>query len=59
MFLSSNGKQNMAQYVSRLRKLGVRAVSCPDLDILNNDNVLRPLVEAHGGTWADLQADYN
>jgi hypothetical protein len=58
MFLSSHGKQNMAQYVTRLERLGVRTVSCPDLDILDNDKVLRPLVEAYQGVWADLEPDY-
>lgn len=33
MFLGSNGKQNMASIVTRLRRLGVRTVSCPDLDV--------------------------
>ena len=55
MFLGSNGKQNMAPIVSRLRKLGVRTVSCPDLDVLNNPTVLRKLVEAHGGNWGQLE----
>jgi energy-coupling factor transporter ATP-binding protein EcfA2 len=58
MFLSSNGKQNMAQYVSRLDTLGVRTVSCPDLDILNDPKKLQALVEAHGGEWAKLEHDY-
>lgn len=58
MFLSSNGKQNMAQYVSRLDALGIRTVSCPDLDILNDPKKLRALVEAHHGDWSQLEPDY-
>lgn len=58
MFLSSNGKQNMAQYISRLSALGVRTISSPDLDILNDSSKLRILVEAHGGDWALLEPDY-
>jgi hypothetical protein len=49
MFIGANGKQNMAKIVLRLRKLGVRVVSCPDLDILDNSTVLRNLIGAHGG----------
>jgi hypothetical protein len=58
MFLGSNGKQNMAPIVDRLRKLGVRMVSSPDLDVLNNEVLLRRLVEAHGGRWEDLESLY-
>jgi hypothetical protein len=59
MFLSSNGKQNMAQYVSRLNALGVNTVTCPDLDILNDPKKMQILVEAHQGDWAKLESDYN
>jgi AAA domain, putative AbiEii toxin, Type IV TA system len=58
MFLGSNGKTNLARIVRSLRDLGVRTVSCPDLDILNDETVLRRLVEAHGGDWADFSDDY-
>jgi hypothetical protein len=58
MFLGSNGKTNMARIVRSLRDLGVKTVTTPDLDILNNENVICQLVEAHGGNWADLEDDY-
>ena len=58
MYLSSNGKQNMAQYVSRLDTLGVRTVSCPDLDILNDSKKLEALVAAHRGDWNQIEPDY-
>jgi AAA domain, putative AbiEii toxin, Type IV TA system len=58
MFIGSNGKQNMAKIVGRLRKLGVCTVSCPDLDILDDSNVLRNLIEAHDGKWEDFEPNY-
>ncbi|SON61356.1 hypothetical protein MSIMFI_02861 [Mycobacterium simulans] len=58
MFLSSYGKQNMASIVERLRKLGVRTVTTPDLDILNDETVLRRLVIAHGGDWDTIKQLY-
>jgi energy-coupling factor transporter ATP-binding protein EcfA2 len=58
MFLGSNGKQNMAPIVTRLRRLGVRTVSCPDLDVLNKEGLISKLVEAHGGNWDDLKQLY-
>ncbi|WP_255790628.1 AAA family ATPase [Mycobacteroides abscessus] len=59
MFIGSNGKQNLAKYVERLDALGVRTVSCPDLDILNDAKKLRALVEAHRGDWSQIESDYN
>jgi AAA domain, putative AbiEii toxin, Type IV TA system len=58
MFLGSNGKTNMPRIARSLRDLGVKTVTTPDLDILNNETVIRQLIEAHGGNWADLQDDY-
>lgn len=58
MFLSSYGKQNMAPIVERLRKLGVLVVTSPDLDILNNETLLRRLVVAHGGDWDNIKQLY-
>ncbi|MGV0808560.1 AAA family ATPase [Mycolicibacterium setense] len=58
MFLSSNGKQNMAPIVGRLRRLGVRVVTSPDLDVLNNEELLRRLVVAHGGDWDSIKQTY-
>ena len=56
MFVGSNGKQNIPRFVEKLRKLGVRTVSSPDLDILNSSKPdLRRLVEAHGGQWTDFE----
>jgi energy-coupling factor transporter ATP-binding protein EcfA2 len=59
MFLGSNGKTNMARIVDGLCTLGVRVVSCPDLDVLNDEGVLRRLVEAHRGNWTELASDYS
>jgi energy-coupling factor transporter ATP-binding protein EcfA2 len=58
MFLGSNGKTNMARIVDGLRRLGIRVVSCPDLDVLNDEGVLRRLVGAHGGDWTEIADDY-
>lgn len=58
MFLGSNGKSNMARIVAGLKRLGIRVVSCPDLDVLNDDGLFRRLVEAHGGSWGDIADDY-
>jgi ABC-type transport system involved in cytochrome c biogenesis ATPase subunit len=58
MFVGADGKTNISKIVLRLEKLGVRAVSTPDLDILDSEKVMEKLVEAHGGTWAELESTY-
>lgn len=58
MFLASYGKTNIAVIIERLRALGVRTVSTPDLDILNDKTVLKSLVAAHGGDWTNVESNY-
>ena len=57
-WLSAHGKQNIKQFVSLLRQLGLAVISLPDLDIINNQRNLRTMFESHGGTWADIEADF-
>ena len=57
-WLSAHGKQNIKKFVSLLRQLGLAVISLPDLDIINNQTNLRTLFESHGGTWADIEADF-
>ncbi|KRQ29934.1 hypothetical protein AOT83_10865 [Mycobacteroides sp. H001] len=58
MFLAANGKQNIAKIVRRLKGFGIRTISCPDLDILNNKAVLSSLVNAHDGEWSVVESHY-
>ena len=57
-WLSAHGKQNIKKFVFLLRQLGLAVISIPDLDIINDQTNLRTLFESHGGTWANIQADY-
>ena len=57
-WLSAHGKQNIRKFVSLLRQLGLAVISLPDLDIINDQTNLRTLFECHGGTWADIEADF-
>ena len=41
-----------------LRQLGLRVISLPDLDIINNEKILQTLFESHGGVWAGIEADF-
>lgn len=58
LFLSGNGKDGISPIVERLRELGVKVVSTVDLDILNDENKLKRLVESHGGDWGGLASIY-
>lgn len=51
LFIPTNGKGNMAAIAYVLKDTGVRIVTSPDLDLLNNRTVLRKLITALGGEW--------
>ena len=57
-WVSAHGKQNIKNLVTPLRKFGVRVISLPDLDIINDDITLRTLIESHGGDWNDFKSDF-
>jgi hypothetical protein len=59
MFIGADGKTNIAKIVQRLNMLGVRTISCPDLDILDDEKVLQTLIKAHEGTWSDVKRTYD
>jgi hypothetical protein len=42
-----------------LNALGVDYRIIPDLDVFNDRGLLKSLIEANGGDWAQLQADYD
>jgi hypothetical protein len=51
MFLATNGKGNMAHIAEILKGTGVRVVATPDLDLLNDQAIVKKLVQAVGGGW--------
>lgn len=57
-WISAHGKQNLRKVAGLLRSLGIQVISIADFDILNDDNVLRPLIEAHDGKWEDFSEPY-
>ncbi len=58
-WLSSHGKQNIRKFVRILRALGLRVMSLPDLDIINDRSNLCALLESHGGRWSDIDHEYS
>jgi hypothetical protein len=58
LFVPANGKAGIARLVRLLAAVRVPVVACPDLDILNDQHVLKQLVEQIGGTWDVIARDY-
>lgn len=54
----SGGKDRIPTVVAALAGLHVPVVTIADFDVLNNDQPLRRIVEAHGATWDTVEADW-
>jgi ABC-type branched-subunit amino acid transport system ATPase component len=54
----SGGKDRIPVIVKAMRALKVPVVSILDFDVLNNDQPLRRIIEAHGGDWLSFSADW-
>ena len=59
LFIHCGGKGRMHLISKELNALGVDYRIIPDLDVFNDRGLLKSLVEANGGDWAQLQADYD
>jgi hypothetical protein len=55
LYTHCGGKHRMPVIVRALSKLGVPVRSVPDIDVLNEETVIRELVMAHGGDWVALR----
>ena len=49
----------MAKIASALRALKINVKLIPDIDVLNDENVFRGIVEAFGCIWDNVKTDYN
>ncbi|MRH93560.1 AAA family ATPase [Nocardia sp. SYP-A9097] len=58
LFMATSGKHNLARIAVMLREVGVKVLVCPDLDILDNEQTMKKLVESLGADWSRLEADY-
>ncbi|MCG2622990.1 ATP-binding protein [Arthrobacter sp. I2-34] len=59
LFVPSSGKAAIARLAGHLKKLGVNVVVSPDLDVLNDQRVIKALVAALGGDWDKIEKVYN
>lgn len=54
----AGGKDRVAKLVSALTSVNVPVASVLDFDVLNNEQPLRRIVEAHRGNWIDVEGDW-
>ena len=55
LFVHSSGKHRMAKLADTLKALDVPVSVIADIDLLNEENTFKTLVERLGGTWSDIQ----
>lgn len=58
LFLHCGGKHRMARTASALRSLNIDVRIIPDMDILDDENVFKCIVETMGIDWDLIKTDY-
>ena len=59
LFTHCGGKHRMPKVISTLKELRVDVKVIPDFDVLNNESILKELVQVCGGEWGQIERDYN
>lgn len=59
LFIHCGGKHRMAKIVKALRSLNISVKLIPDIDVLNDQEAFKAIVEAFGIDFGTMQADYN
>lgn len=59
LFTHCGGKQRMSKVIGALKELKVDIKVIPDFDVLNNESILKELVQVCGGEWGQIERDYN
>jgi hypothetical protein len=57
-FVPVGGKDGFPRVIKALRSVSVPLVVVADLDVLNDNQKTRTLVESMGGSWGDFEEDY-
>ena len=59
LFIHCGGKHRMSKIATALRSLNVNVKLIPDIDILNDQEVFKGIIEAFGIDFRTIQGDYN
>ncbi len=57
LFIHCGGKHRMAKIVKALRALNIDIRLIPDIDVINDENVIKPIAEAFGIEWNEIKKD--
>lgn len=58
-FIHCGGKHRMPKVIPALKSLNVNFRVIPDIDVLNDKNLIKAVVESCGGVWDEVERDYN
>lgn len=58
LFIHCGGKHRMSSVAQDLRDLHIDFRVVPDFDIFNNEDILKKLIEACGGSWSVFEKDF-
>jgi len=59
LYIHCGGKHRMAKIINALRVLNVEVKLIPDIDVLNDKDVFKGIIEAFGLDWTAFETDYN
>lgn len=59
LFIHCGGKHRIAKVVSALRSLDVNVKTIVDIDVLNDEQLLRGILHSFGIGWDGIEKDYN
>lgn len=59
LYIHCGGKHRMAKIAKALKLLNIDTKLIPDIDVLNDENVYRSIVEAFGIEWTSIESKYN
>jgi len=59
LFIHCGGKHRMAKIATALRSLNISVKLVPDIDVLNDENVIKGIAEAFSISWDEISSDYN
>jgi ABC-type polar amino acid transport system ATPase subunit len=58
LFIHCGGKQRMHKIISALKSLNVDVKVVPDIDVLNDETIIKGIVESCGSNWATFKNNY-
>lgn len=59
LFIHCSGKHRMARIASALKALNIQVKLIPDIDVLNDVNIFKGIVDAFGIEWKRIEKSYN